>query len=118
MKLDLTGIHVEITEAIRDFTEKKVEKLSKFFDDITICHVTLSIEKNRQKVNIRIEYKSRTYIAEEVTDDIYYGIEDVIQKIEGQIRKNKAIIEKKRKEGATQEEIDSLTVEDLLKEDE
>lgn len=117
MKLDLTGIHIEVTEAIREFTEKKIEKLEKFFDGNTICHVTISTEKERQSVNVRIEYKSRTYMAEEITDDVYGAIENVIEKIEGQIRKNKDIIEKKRREGTSEEELDSLTIEDLLKEE-
>lgn len=98
MKLDLTGIHIEVTDAIKDFTEKKAQKLSKFFDEETICHITFSAEKEKQHVDIRIEFKSKTYIASENCEDIYYGIEEAIEKIEGQIRKAKSIIEKQRKE--------------------
>ncbi|MCX8074081.1 MAG: ribosome-associated translation inhibitor RaiA [Clostridia bacterium] len=117
MKLDITGLHIEVTDAIKEFTEKKVEKLAKFFDDATICHVTFSAEREKQHVDIRIEYKSRTYIGKTETDDVYYGIEEVINKLEGQIRKNKAIIEKKRRQGATEEELDALKIEDLLNEE-
>ncbi len=114
MELDLTGIHIEVTEAIREFTEKKVEKLAKFFDSETICHVTFT-EKNKgkQHVDIRIEYKSHTYLAEGEFDDIYSGLDDLIEKIEEQIRKEKAIIQKKRREGSSYEEQNSeLTFED------
>lgn len=99
MKLDLTGLHIEITDAIHDFVNKKVQKLGKFFDDDTIAHVTYSAKKDKQKIDIRIEYKSKTYIAEVDTHDIYTGIEQVIDKLEGQIRKEKTKIEKARREG-------------------
>ena len=99
MKLDLTGIHIEVTDAIRDFTEKKIKKLDKFFDENTICHVTFTDKsKGKQSLDIRIEYKSRTYLAESDTDNLYSGIEQLVSKIEGQIRKDKAMAEKARKE--------------------
>ncbi|MEG2348686.1 MAG: ribosome-associated translation inhibitor RaiA [Clostridia bacterium] len=116
MKLDLTGLRIEVTDAIRDFTEKKVEKLSKFFDEETICHVTFSAPvKAKQNVNIRIEYKSRTYLAETDTEDYYYSIEELVNKIEGQIRKDKALIEKKRRETIPEQEIEDI--EDILDEE-
>ena len=98
MKLDLTGLHIEITDAIRKFAEKKVQKLGRFFDNETIAHVTYSAKKDKQKVDIRIEYKSKTYIAEVETHDVYAGIDQIIDKIAGQIRKEKTIKEKKRRE--------------------
>ena len=98
MKLDLTGLHIEVTDAIKEFTEKKIKKLDKFFDENTICHVTFTDKsKGKQHLDIRIEYKSRTYLAEENTDNLYSGIEELVSKIEGQIRKDKAMAEKARK---------------------
>ena len=95
MKLDLTGLRIEVTDAIREFTEKKIKKLDKFFDDDTICHVTFTDKsKGKQRLDIRIEYKSRTYLAEDETDNLYSGIEELINKIEGQIRKDKSMAEK------------------------
>jgi putative sigma-54 modulation protein len=118
MKLDLTGLHIEVTEGIKEFTERKVEKLSKFFDESTICHVTFSAEKEKQHVDIRIEFKNRTYIANENCEDLYYGIEKTIEKIEGQARKTKSIIEKKRREGVSEEVLDNITLEEALNEKE
>ena len=98
MKLDLTGLHIEVTDAIREFTEKKIKKLDKFFDENTICHVTFTDKsKGKQHLDIRIEYKSRTYLAEDNTDNLYSGIEELVSRIEGQIRKDKAMAEKARK---------------------
>ncbi|MDF2866146.1 MAG: hypothetical protein K0R72_964 [Clostridia bacterium] len=118
MKLDLTGLHIEITEAIREFVENKVEKLSKFFDESTICHVTFSAEREKQHVDIRIQYKNRTYLANENCEDLYFGLEKAVEKIEGQARKTKSIIEKKRREGISEEILDNITLEDALKEEE
>lgn len=118
MKLDLTGLRIEVTEGIKDFVEKKVEKLDKFFNDSTICHVTFSAEKEKQHVDIRIEYKGRTYIANENCEDIYYGIESAIEKIEGQARKTKSVIEKKRREGVAEDVLDKMTLEETLNEEE
>ena len=99
MKLDLTGLRIDVTDGSREFVERKVKKLDKFFDEDTICHVTFTdMVKGKQHVDIRIEYKSRTYLAEEDTNDLYYGIEELISKIEGQIRKDKAMNEKRRRE--------------------
>lgn len=99
MKLDLTGLRIEVTDAIKDFIEKKVQKLDKFFDEDTICHVTFTDKsKGKQRLDIRIEYKSHTYLAEEETDNLYSGIEKLISKIEGQIRKDKTIAEKSRRD--------------------
>jgi putative sigma-54 modulation protein len=118
MKLDLTGLHIEITDAIKEFVEKKVEKLGKFFDESTICHVTFSAEKEKQHVDIRIQYKNRTYIANEDCDDLYYGLEKTIEKVEGQARKTKSIIEKKRREGTSEDDLDKMTLDEALREEE
>ncbi len=106
MKLDLTGLRIEVTDAIRDFTEKKIKKLDKFFDDGTICHVTFTDKsKGKQRLDIRIEYKSRTYLAEEQTDNLYSGIEKLIDKIEGQIRRDKSMAQKSRRDNVAQVEV-------------
>ena len=96
MKLDLTGKNIEITPAIQDFAEKKVKKFDKFFDDDTIIHVTFSAKKEKQQVDIRIEYRGRTYLAEEDTYDVYAGIDLAIDKLLGQIRKEKTKMLKNR----------------------
>lgn len=114
MKLNLTGKNIEITEGIRTFIEKKTEKLKKFFDDSTVCNVTISIEKNIQHVDIRIEHKGKTYIANEATQDLYMGLENIIEKIEGQARKAKTINEKKRREGLSEKVVEN----DILDEEE
>ena len=113
MQLDLTGLRIEVTDAYREFTEKKVRKLEKFFEPDTICHVTFTDKaKGKHHIDIRIEYKSRTYLAEENCEDIYYGLEELVSKIEGKIRKDKSIMKKDRKEII--ETVDSEEIEDTI----
>jgi len=114
MKLDLTGIKNDITPAIHDFVAKKVKKLDKFFDRDTIVHVTFSAKQEKQKVDIRIEYKGKTYIAEEDTDDLYTGIEKLIDKLQGQIIKQKTKVLKKRTERVITDAIEEFeNIEDI-----
>jgi putative sigma-54 modulation protein len=100
MKLDLTGLRIEVTDAIREFVYKKIQKLDKFFDEDTLCNVTYTAPtKGKQHVDMRIEYKSHTYLAEDDVEDLYYGVESLISKIERQCRKVKdENIGKKRNE--------------------
>ncbi len=91
MKLDITGIGIDVTDGIREYATKKVAKLDKFFDNSTIAHVTFSAKKEKQNVNIRIESKGKTYMAEENIHDVYAGIDLIIDKLLGQIRKQKTI---------------------------
>ena len=85
MKLDLTGLRIEVTDAIREFVYKKIQKLNKFFDEDTLCHVTYTAPtKGKQHVDMRIEY-----LAEDEVEDLYYGVESLISKIERQCRKVK-----------------------------
>lgn len=111
MKLDLTGNKIEVTPAIKEFIEKKVQKFNKFFEDDTIIHVTFSAKKEKQNVDIRVEYKGKTYLAEEDTYDVYAGIDLVIDKLLGQIRKEKTKILKGRTENNIEEEEEVETEE-------
>ena len=109
MKLDLTGLRIEVTDAIREFTERKIKKLDKFFAEVTICHVTFTDKsKGKQRIDIRIEQNSRTFLAEENAEDLYYGIEAAISKIEGQVRKEKTAKEKMKRSGIPAEEVEDV----------
>ncbi len=98
MKVILTGKQIDMTDAIREFVNKKIQKLDKFFEASTIAEVTFSAKKAKQRVDLMIEYKSKMYIANVDTHDIYGGLEEAIEKIVGQVRKEKAKLEKSRRE--------------------
>lgn len=112
MKLDLTGKNIEITPAIHEFAEKKVKKFEKFFEEDTIVHVTFSAKKEKQNVDIRIEYKGKTFLAEEDTYDVYAGIDLAIDKLLGQIRKEKTKMLKGRTDNNVAVEVEDIDEEE------
>lgn len=100
MKFIIAGKKMEVTDAIRDKIEKKLGKLSKFFPEDTICHVTLRMQKGRQTVEATINHNSMIFRAEEESYDVYASIDRVVEILERQIRKNKTRLEKRLREGA------------------
>ena len=89
MNLVISGKNLDITEGLRSAIEEKIGKLEWYFTDTTEVHVTLSTEKNRQKIEITIPMKGSIIRAEEVSSDMYVSIDLVEEVIERQLRKYK-----------------------------
>ena len=89
MNLVISGKNLDITEGLRSAIEEKLGKLERYFTDTTEVHVTLSTEKNRQKIEITIPMKGSIIRAEEVSSDMYVSIDLVEEVIERQLRKYK-----------------------------
>lgn len=89
MNLVISGKNLDITEGLRSAIEEKIAKLERYFNDSTEVHVTLSTEKNRQKIEITIPMKGSIIRAEEVSSDMYVSIDLVEEVIERQLRKYK-----------------------------
>ena len=89
MNLVIGGKNLDITEGLRSAIEEKIGKLERYFTDTTEVHVTLSTEKNRQKIEITIPMKGSIIRAEEVSSDMYVSIDLVEEVIERQLRKYK-----------------------------
>ena len=89
MNLVISGKNLDITEGLRSAIEEKIGKLERYFTDTTEVHVTLSTEKNRQKIEITIPMKGSIIRAEEVSSDMYVSIDLVEEVIERQLRKYK-----------------------------
>ena len=89
MKIVFKGKHIEVTDAIRNYMEKKLSKIERHFDHILEVIVTLSVEKNRQIVEVTLQANKALIRAEEETDDMYTSIDKVVDKLERQILKYK-----------------------------
>ena len=97
MKIKIFGKNIEVTEGIRSAVEEKIGKLDKYFAEETRVDVTLSVNKNEQKVEVTIPVKGRIIRAEEISDDMYVSIDMVEETIERQLVKYKnKIIDKKK----------------------
>jgi len=100
MKINITGRKIDISLGMRSYTEKKLAKLDKFFDETANAQATLSVEKDRQTAELTIYYGEFVYRAENTSQDMYASIDNAVDLIERQIRKNKTRLEKKLRGGA------------------
>jgi putative sigma-54 modulation protein len=89
MNLDITGRHIEITPALRDFTEEKLRKLEKLLDGPLEIHVVLGIEKHRHTAEIQVKSRTTVISGTEETGDLYASIGEVVDKLERQAKKHK-----------------------------
>lgn len=99
MKIKMTGKNLEITDALRDVTEKKLIKLDKYFEDDIVADVTFSVERNWKIIEITINLPGTILRAEETTDDMYASIDKAVDVLERQIRKHKTKLQKKTQTG-------------------
>ena len=70
MNLVISGKNIDITEGLRSAVEEKIGKLERYFNDTTKVHVTMSTEKNRQKIEVTIPMKGSIIRAEETSTDV------------------------------------------------
>lgn len=97
MKIIIVGKNVEVTPGLRNAVEEKLSKLEKYFTEATNVHVTLSVEKDRQKIEVTIPVKGNIIRSEQTSSDMYVSIDLVEEIIERQLKKYKnKIIEKKQ----------------------
>jgi putative sigma-54 modulation protein len=97
MKINITGKNIEMTEGLKAAVEEKIGKLDKYFAPDTIAKVTLSVEKERQKIEVTIPVKGNIIRSEQVSDDMYVSIDLVQEVIERQLKKYKnKIIDKQQ----------------------
>ena len=89
MKITISGKNIDVTEGLKAAVNEKLGKLEKYFTPDTNVIVTLSVEKERQKIEITIPMKGNIVRAEQVSDDMYVSIDLVEEIIERQLRKYK-----------------------------
>ena len=89
MHIQLTGHHVEITPALRQFVTDKMERIARHFDHIGNVHVVLSVEKLLQKAEATIHLQRGTVFADAVAEDMYAAIDVLIDKLDRQVKKQK-----------------------------
>lgn len=101
MKMNYAGKNIEVTDALRDITEKKLGKLDKYFDKDIEGNTTFSTEKNRKIIEVTINLPGTIIRAEESTDDMYASIDRAVDVLERQIRKYKTKLQDKYQNNKT-----------------
>ncbi|MDO4552748.1 MAG: ribosome-associated translation inhibitor RaiA [Bacillota bacterium] len=98
MKVIISTKNFNASEHLKDTIEKKFEKLSKYFSRDVEADVTLTMEKGRQKIEATIEAKGLLFRAEETNNDVYAGVDSVVDKLSSQMSRFKTKIQRKHKD--------------------
>ena len=115
MKFIISGKNIDVTDGLKIAIQEKLGKLERYFTPDTEVHVTLSVEKERQKIEVTIPVKGNIIRSEQVSSDMYGSIDLVEEVIERQLRKYKTKIINKQQEAGN---FQKTFIEDDFMEDE
>ena len=100
MKIDFTGRGVEVTDLIRNHTQGKLERLKNHWGEMRDISVVLSVEKYRQRSEIKFLSQKKTFHGAEETNDMFQSIDRVVEKLEAQLKKHKEKLNTKKRHHA------------------
>lgn len=89
MNLNITGHHLEVTPAIRDYVSAKLERITRHFDHVIDVNVILTVEKLIQKVEANIHVSGKDIFAESSDNDMYAAIDSLADKLDRLVLKHK-----------------------------
>lgn len=101
MNIVTTARHVELTPALKKYAEEKVSKFDRYLSNISEAKVTLILEKNVHKAEILLDVNGMLLWAESSTGDIYSAIDEVVDKLDIQVKKYKEKLTAHRKGGTS-----------------
>src|SRR6516164_5275847 len=99
MQLNVTGHHVEVTESMRVYVEKKFERIGRHFDQVIDVHCVMTVEKLRQKAEATLHVSGSAIHADATEENMYAAIDLLDDKLDRCVKKHK---EKKRDHHATE----------------
>ena len=106
MKFIIIGKNIDVTPGLKQAVERKLGKLEGYFTPETEIHVTLSVQKEHQKIEVTIPTRYAILRAEVVDDDLYAAIDRAVDKLEDQIRRTKTRLTRKNKESLAEAFLD------------
>src|SRR4030065_2305568 len=89
MNIIVTGRHLEVTPALKKYAEEKIKKFNRYLSHISEAIITLSVEKYRHKVEVLLKVNGVLIQAEGITGEMYSSIDEVVEKLERQVKKHK-----------------------------
>lgn len=89
MQLSVTGHHVDVTAALRQYVENKIEKIERHFDLVTNVHCILTVEKLRHKAEATVNVNGGKIYADATKPDMYAAIDGLVDKLDRRVRKYK-----------------------------
>lgn len=97
MKITIVGRKVNLRNNFKELAERKLSKFNRIFDEDAEATVTVTVERNRQTVEITIKQRGMIYRAEETSMEMNEALDHVISALGRQIRRNKTRLEKAKK---------------------
>jgi putative sigma-54 modulation protein len=89
MQVSITGHHIEVTDSLKNHVDEKIAKLKRHFDNVTDVHVILTVEKLEQKAEATVQISGAKLFADDVQEDMYKAIDNMVDKLDRQIIKHK-----------------------------
>jgi len=102
MQVHVRGKNISVTDALKEYAEKKVRKLEKYFNNYGDAQVVLSVQKDSHKVEVTIPINGIILRGEETTGDMYASVDLVVDKLEKQVERYKGRLLKREREVAGQ----------------
>jgi len=96
MQVNLSGHHVDVTDALRAYVDEKIARLERHFDHVTNVRVILSVEKLNKKAEATVHIAGADVFADSVHEDMYAAIDALVDKLDRQVLKHKEKIKKHR----------------------
>ena len=103
MNITITGRKVTLKDSFKQRVEKKLSKFDKFFDEDAQANVTVTLEKNRQTVEVTVKSAGMYFRAEDTAYMMEDALDKVVDSLMRQIRKNKTKLEKRLRDSAFDE---------------
>lgn len=89
MQLTLTGHHMEVSDALKDYVGSKLQRIERHFDLVTDVHCVLTVEKLRHRAEATVHVSGGTIFADAIEADMYAAIDGLVDKLDRQVKKHK-----------------------------
>ena len=89
MNLQISGHHLEVTPAIREYVTGKLERVTRHFDNVIDVNVILSVEKLKQKAEVTVHLPGKDVFVEAIDEDLYAAVDSLVDKLDRQVQKYK-----------------------------
>lgn len=112
MNIKFIGRKIEVTQGLKDYSEKRLQRIEKFFPETADITATFSVQKDNHTAEFTVYYESMIFRAEISNNDMYAAIDKAVDVLERQIRKQKTRLEKRLKTGAFDTEMPVSDIEE------
>ena len=118
MRFHFTDKKVQVTDELRDYAERKIGKLDRFFKSESEAFITFATERGRYIAEVTLKNNGMFYRVTDTTSDIFASVDSAVAAIERQIRKNKTRLGKRIRTGSLEREKEPAVVHDINEDDE